>query len=535
MSTVLDERSLPRSPDRRAAWLALGLGLAFLYIPTYVGLAQGLWREDEYAHGPLILAAAFWLAWRERGRIGRDPLYAVGATTPSVVAFLLLAVGLALYVVGRSQALPLFEMASQVPVFAGLALLMGGTHALRRLAFAFLILLFAIPLPGFVLESVATPLKALVSALVQMILQAAGYAVARDGVVLEVGGYPMLVADACSGLNSLYSLFALALVYLHLTGPSRRSRWALVLASVVPIAIAANVVRVLILVLVTVHFGEAAGQGAVHEAAGIAVFVSGLALLLGFDALVRRMLRERAPPPARGVSGAPVARSPRGARAWPAYAAAIAMIGAAAAAPAMKPVRAEGAAIDLEWIVPATFGDWRIDPDIVPVAPSPDVQAKLDRIYRQVTSRTYVSSSGERMMLTIAHGGDQSDALKAHRQEVCYAAQGFSIDSVGHGTLEAAGRAIPVTRMLAVRGDRSEPVTYWFTMGDRVVLGRLERLRVQLGSGLAGRIPDGMLVRISSISDDAGRAYAAQQAFAGELFAAMRPQDAARFVGAAGS
>jgi EpsI family protein len=210
------------------------------------------------------------------------------------------------------------------------------------------------------------------------------------------------------------------------------------------------------------------------------------------------------------------------------------MIGAAAAAPAMKPVRAEGAAIDLERIVPAAFGDWRIDPEVVPVAPSPDVQAKLDRIYRQVTSRTYVNAGGERMMLTIAYGGDQSDALKAHRQEVCYAAQGFRIDSLGHGTLDATGRTIPVTRMLAVRGERSEPVTYWFTMGDRVVLGRFERLRAQLAAGLAGRIPDGMLVRISSISDDAGRAYAAQQAFAGELFAAMPRADAARFIGPAG-
>src|SRR5260370_41512085 len=110
-------------------------------------------------------------------------------------------------------------------------------------------------------------------------------------------------------------------------------------------------------------------------------------------------------------------------------------------------------------------------------------------------------------MVTMGDGGDQSDALKAQRQEVCYAAQGFRIDAVGDGTLGAAGRTIPVTRMLAVRGERSEPVTYWFTMGDRVVLGRFERLRVQLSSGLAGRIPDGMLVRISSLSADPARAY----------------------------
>src|SRR6185369_6497094 len=132
-----------------------------------------------------------------------------------------------------------------------------------------------------------------------------------------------------------------------------------------------------------------------------------------------------------------------------------------------------------------------------------DVQEKLDRLYGQVVARTYVNSQGERMMLTVAYGGDQSDALKAHRQEVCYRAQGFDVSRIESARVKAAGRDVPVTRMFAVRGERAEPVTYWFTMGDRVVRGRLERLRVQVESGLAGRIPDGMLVRVSSLSSDA--------------------------------
>jgi EpsI family protein len=183
--------------------------------------------------------------------------------------------------------------------------------------------------------------------------------------------------------------------------------------------------------------------------------------------------------------------------------------------------------------VPPAFGDWRIDPDVVQVTPAPDVQANLDRLYRQIVSRTYVNGQGERMMLTIAHGGDQSDALKAHRQEACYAAQGFEIRSLAHGELSTAGRTILVTRMHAVRGDRSEPVTYWFTMGDRVVLGRAERLRVQVENGLAGRIPDGLLVRVSSLSNDAPRAYAAQQSFVAALMGATSPNQVARFLGAA--
>ena len=213
--------------------------------------------------------------------------------------------------------------------------------------------------------------------------------------------------------------------------------------------------------------------------------------------------------------------------------ASVLMIGTAAAAPALKPVPDTGAKPDLERVFPAQFGDWKIDPEMVPVTPAADVQANLDRLYDQIVSRTYVNSTGERMMLTAAYGGDQSDALKAHRQEVCYRAQGFDIASLQHSRLATPRNDIPVTRFHAVMGERSEPVTYWFTMGDRVVLGRAERLRVQLEHGFAGRIPDGMLVRVSNLSTDPARAYAAHAAFVAAIVAAVPSTDAARFVGAA--
>lgn len=211
--------------------------------------------------------------------------------------------------------------------------------------------------------------------------------------------------------------------------------------------------------------------------------------------------------------------------------AAIAIGGIALATPSLAPqpvVRP----IDLEALLPAAFGDWRLDREVLPIAPTPDARAKLDRLYDAVAARSYVNSAGERMMLTVAYGGDQSDALKAHRQEVCYTAQGFRVGGLEHGTLAAAGRTLPVTRFVAVRGARTEPVTYWFTMGERVVLSRLERLRVQLAAGFAGRIPDGMLVRVSSISREPRAAYAAQQRFVADLLGAMPPSAVTRLAGA---
>ncbi len=522
MSTVLGERSLAGAV--RGAWrpwLAILAGLLVLYVPTYLELSRTLWREDEYAHGPLVLAVFGYLVWRGRAVL-------LDSSRPSVIpGAILLVLGLVLYVVGRSQALPLFEVLSHFPVLAGVLLMMRGPRAVRGLAFALLFLVFLVPLPGFVLESIAIPLKALVSTMVEGILRLASYPIERHGVVLLVGDHEMLVADACSGLNSLYSLCALSLLYTHLTPPAGKARVALMLAAMVPIAIFANVVRVLFLVLVAYHLGDDAAQGVLHAIAGMLVFITAFALLLGVDRFFRR----------GNATNTSELESPAGTRiAYPSLAtaalAATIMLGAGVAAPLLKPVRAEGPALDLQVLVPQAFGDWSIDPSVVPVPLTADVQQKLDRIYNQTLSRTYVSAAGEQMMLTMAYGGDQSDALKAHRQEVCYTAQGFTIQGLEQGDLSAAGRTVPVTRMLAVRGERFEPVTYWFTMGNRVVRSRLERLEVQLGAGFRGRIPDGMLVRVSSISADPRAAFAAQQAFIASLLAAIPPAQAARVVGA---
>ncbi len=523
MSTVLEQRCLSEAGPRRwGPWLAVGIALAVLYASTYAQLARGLWRDDAYAHGPIILALFAWLAWRERDALlagDRAPLAGVALVLP----------GLALYVLGRSQGLALFEVASHLPLLAGIVLLLGGTRALKRLAVPLAFLVFLVPLPGFILDLATGPLKALVSVLVEWALRLAGVAVERSGVVLSVGGHDLLVADACSGLNSIYSMLALGLLYAHVTPPASRARSAWIAASVVPIAIVANVVRVLILVALMLYAGEEAAQGFLHGFAGMVVFLTALVLLLALDRVLRRRLRGaravRAQPTATPLAARPVSRGA-------AVFVVAALAGAAVAAPLLKPT-ALAEPIDLERAVPAQFAGWRIDPEVVPVTPAPDVQANLDRIYRQVVNRTYVNGQGERMMLTVAYGGDQSDALKAHRQEACYAAQGFSIHGLRHGTLALGDGAIPVTRLVAVRGERVEPVTYWFTMGDRVVLGRVERLRAQLAAGLAGRVPDGMLVRVSNLTDDAPRAFAAQQAFVTALLAALPSTAAPRLVGVA--
>ena len=185
----------------------------------------------------------------------------------------------------------------------------------------------------------------------------------------------------------------------------------------------------------------------------------------------------------------------------------------------------------LEDLVPARFAGWAIDQSIPMILPSPDVQAKLDAIYNQVVSRTYINARGERIMLSIAYGGDQSDGLRAHRPEVCYAAQGFSTRDLQDGQLELPGRRIPVRRLVATQGPRNEPITYWMTIGTQVARTGLETKLAQLRYSTRGLIPDGLLMRVSNISRDAQASYRLHDAFMNGLVAAVPAQDRWRLVG----
>ena len=210
------------------------------------------------------------------------------------------------------------------------------------------------------------------------------------------------------------------------------------------------------------------------------------------------------------------------------------MFAAAGMALALKPthkIADIGPKIDLEVLIPKTFGDWKIDETIVPLLVDPELQAKLDKIYNQTLTRTYVNSRNERIMLSIAYGGDQSDAMAVHKPEICYPAQGFQILKNATGTFSTGEGSIPVKRLIATQGQRIEPITYWTTVGDTVAVGGLKWKLQQIKYGLTGKIPDGLLFRISSIQADDAMAYQTQDAFARELLKAMPPSGRERIIG----
>lgn len=186
--------------------------------------------------------------------------------------------------------------------------------------------------------------------------------------------------------------------------------------------------------------------------------------------------------------------------------------------------------VDLEKIFPADFGDWRIDDSVVPILPDPGAQGLLNEIYNQVLSRTYVNDDGKRIMFVVAYGGDQSDGLHIHRPEVCYSAQGFRIRDITQQEISLSNSVrVPVKQLDTARGIRQEPVTYWMRVGDHVVLDTFDRKLAQLAFGLHRTVPDGVLVRVSSISSDKAAAFRLQERFAADMAGAL-DDDGVRFI-----
>jgi exosortase len=234
--------------------------------------------------GPVLLLFAAFLVWRERR------IFIECRPDPSSVlmGWLAIAIAGACYAIGRSQEFFQFEIGSQVPLLAGVILVMSGWGALRRSWFILLLTFLVIPIPGSVLIDVLLPLKELVSTIVAQVLYMSGMPIARDGVILYVGNYQLLIADACSGLNSMVALSAVSVLYLYLMGGRGLAPRVVLLLSVVPVAFIVNLIRVAALVIVTYQQGDAAGRR-FHDNAGYLEIALAFALLYLVDRGVTRL------------------------------------------------------------------------------------------------------------------------------------------------------------------------------------------------------------------------------------------------------
>lgn len=519
------------------AWL---LAWSTLGGPTLWRLSQHTWQQKEYAYLPVLTLASLWLWWRVSVRtrvVSPGPVRVSGWQRLGIGACALC--GALLYGVGRTQELELLELLAFLPLATAAVAQQHGWACVRRLALPLAFPLLALPYPGWLVDAVTRPLRLALSMGAEELLHALGYPVARSGVTIALGPYRLWVADACSGLHTLIFLLALGLLYLMLTGPRARWHCRTLLLALLPLALGVNFLRIVMLLLLTHHWGDAVGQGYWHEGAGLFLFATGFGTLLLLDKGLGRLLGHGAGQPPRSdlvpprfeVRSAPwptaqgSTLSPERLR-W-SVGNSVWLLGLAALAlvsgwwmPQHK-LAQDRAPLLLATLVPLDLGAWQAHPDRQALTLEPRLQGAVQALYSQTLSRTYVDAQGRMVMLSVAYGARQlGNALQAHRPEYCYRAQGFELRDAADGN-SATVPGLPVRRLVAWQHARIEPITYWMIVGDEPTLPGWQRKWHQLRYGLRGTVPDGWLVRVSSLDADAAAAHRQQDDFIAALLQAV--------------
>lgn len=272
-----------RLPEQlSASMIVLLVGLLLFSVPTMMFVVEQSWSGEEGAHGPIVLLTGLWLLHR-RWREVSD--YAVPA--PSGIVWLLLAILIPLQIFARIT--QIVEIEGYLMYAAVLVILYSivGFEVMKRLWFPLFYLAFIFPPPETLVAFVTVPMKIWLSEAAIWFLTLFGYPIGGEGVRIYIGQYELLVAAACSGINSIISLSAISLFYIYMRHQARWRYALLLVLLIVPVALIANFFRVLILILLTYHAGEAAAQGFLHNFAGIVMFAIALMTIFGLDLILK--------------------------------------------------------------------------------------------------------------------------------------------------------------------------------------------------------------------------------------------------------
>lgn len=287
-SSLVQVAAPPRGQIVTAANLVLFLGAAALALPTMYQVATQTWTTEQGGHGPLVLVTGIWAIWRElKGKsVERRP----GKLSIGLPCLLLT---LSAFVLTRiTGVLEIEAFAMYGALISGAYLVFGGA-VMRAIWFPLVYLAFTLPPPATVVAFVTQPIKIAISSWTVSVLRLFGYPIASSGVTIQIGQYQLLVAAACAGLNSILTLTALCLFYVYLRHRSNPAAFVVIGLAAIPIAIVSNFARVLALVLITYHFGDAAAQGFVHDFAGLLMFSVALLTVFAIDQLVTPVLAKK--------------------------------------------------------------------------------------------------------------------------------------------------------------------------------------------------------------------------------------------------
>lgn len=274
------------SSNSIAKYWPIFLSFGLLTLLTIYKLVMTTWQENDQAHGPLVLIVVLYLFYEARSNFKSQ------AEPCNFIGYVTYAIGVVLYVLGKSQDIVIFELGSLILILSSIILIFKGYKVLKSVWFPLFFLFFLVPLPGFIVDSITMPMKIAVSTVAEHILYWFDYPVARSGVIIQIGQYQLLVADACAGMHTLISLEALGLLYLNLVKHDSFARNLTLALFIIPISFTANTVRVIAITLVTFYFGDEVGQGFVHGLAGMLLFLIALVLIIMIDTAIQSFIKK---------------------------------------------------------------------------------------------------------------------------------------------------------------------------------------------------------------------------------------------------
>lgn len=278
--------TVPQAIPAPRPWLSIAWFAALLfacYAPVLARLVSQWNTDDDMGHGFFVPAIAGWIAWQKRDELFAKP------SSPNYLGLVLVIYGAIQLYIGTLGAELFLSRTAFVISIVGSVLFIGGTRALKILAFPLCLLVLMIPIPGVIYNQITFPLQLFASQVAAFTLDLIGIPVLRDGNILELASQKLSVVEACSGIRSLLSLTFLSLVYAYFFDPKPWMRGAL-LAATIPIAILANAARVTLTGIMS-EINPDLAHGLAHTASGWVIFMIALVMLLITHQVIDRIYK----------------------------------------------------------------------------------------------------------------------------------------------------------------------------------------------------------------------------------------------------
>lgn len=471
--------------------------LFYQYGQLFYKLINEYWSLDEQTYGPILLLLSLFLLYKKF--LSENEMFSLNWIMPSVLSF----ISLFFLVIGKAYSIIQIYYIS-FPLLVCSLLAIKNQYFFNKYWFCLLLMCLSLPLPLSITDIISQPMKLAVSVVSEIVLSILDYPIARNGVILQVGNYNILVADACSGLKSFFTLEVFGVAYLAIVKSNSLFRNVTLGVLIFPISFFCNTLRVIILILLTYHFGESVGQGFLHQFSGLILFMLALAMTMFFDSILSKIDGKNKKYDSSNentVSAILVKFNNTELRYIKAYSVfiAIGVIISSLATEYLKPSVMMNYEIKIADAIPERVAEYNLSHDDEKYVDIYTQDSEQSFYYDKVLNRNYVSSNDVKS-LTVAYSNKQVQDVKVHRQEVCYNAQGFNIVSeIIKNEIEVFNKNIPVYSFLVEKDQNFDVISYYIRIGDSFFLDAKNiRLYILKEAVLNKAIPDGVLIRVST-------------------------------------